>query len=161
VLKTQKVRSLRFGEAALQLGLINVNDLRRALAQQYELPHLLPESERISSELVVACEPFNRCAEQIRALRTQLLIRWSSGGARCPQLSRRQPRGGLRAAGTAHAADRRGPAQSATAPYLRHPRSRRPVGDPVGPRRPGGRRTGARIRTARGTAGRRATAQSR
>jgi chain length determinant protein tyrosine kinase EpsG len=80
VLKLQRARSLRFGEAAIRLGLINVGDLRSALARQYDLPHLLPENERVNSELVVAFEPFNPCAEQIRALRTQLLIRWSSAG---------------------------------------------------------------------------------
>jgi len=80
VLKLQRARGLRFGESAIRLGLINVGDLRSALARQYDLPHLLPENERVNSELVVAFEPFNPCAEQIRALRTQLLIRWSSGG---------------------------------------------------------------------------------
>jgi chain length determinant protein tyrosine kinase EpsG len=80
VLKLQRARGLRFGEAAVRLGLINVGDLRSALARQYDLPHLLPENERVNSELVVAFEPFNPCAEQIRALRTQLLIRWSNGG---------------------------------------------------------------------------------
>lgn len=79
VLKLQRARGLRFGEAAVRLGLINVGDLRSALARQYDLPHLLPENERVNSELVVAFEPFNPCAEQIRALRTQLLIRWTSG----------------------------------------------------------------------------------
>lgn len=80
VLKLQRARGLRFGEAAVRLGLINVGDLRSALARQYDLPHLLPDNERVNTELVVAFEPFNPCAEQIRALRTQLLIRWSSGG---------------------------------------------------------------------------------
>jgi chain length determinant protein tyrosine kinase EpsG len=80
VLKLQRARGLRFGEAAVRLGLINIGDLRSALARQYDLPHLLPENERVNSELVVAFEPFNPCAEQIRALRTQLLIRWNSGG---------------------------------------------------------------------------------
>jgi chain length determinant protein tyrosine kinase EpsG len=80
VLRLQQGNGLRFGEAALRLGLITATDLRRALAQQYELPHLLPENERAGSELVVAYEPLGRCAEQIRALRTQLLIRWSADG---------------------------------------------------------------------------------
>jgi len=87
VLKLQRARSLRFGEAAIRLGLINVGDLRSALARQYDLPHLLPENERVNSELVVAFEPFNPCAEQIRALRTQLLIRWSNGGTTSRQLA--------------------------------------------------------------------------
>src|SRR5262245_3991712 len=87
VLKLQRARGLRFGEAAVRLGLINVGDLRSALARQYDLPHLLPENERVDSELVVAFEPMNHCAEQIRALRTQLLIRWSADQARCHTLA--------------------------------------------------------------------------
>lgn len=82
VLELQHVQGLRFGEAALRLGLITVDDLRRAIARQYDLPHLLPDNERVSRELVVAYEPFHRCAEQIRALRTQLLIRWTNAGVR-------------------------------------------------------------------------------
>jgi receptor protein-tyrosine kinase len=82
VLKLQQLEGLRFGEAAMRLQLITADDLRRAIARQYELPHLLPDNENISRELVVAYEPFHRCAEQIRALRTQLQIGWCNAGAR-------------------------------------------------------------------------------
>lgn len=78
IVEMQDSKGLRFGEAAVRLGLITVRDLRRALAQQYDLPHLLPENDRSDSELVVAFDPFNRCAEQMRALRTQLMIQWST-----------------------------------------------------------------------------------
>lgn len=77
VLRLQGSSGLRFGEAALRLGLVTANDLRRALAQQFELPHSAPEGGHVNGELVVASEPLGRCAEQVRALRTQLLIRWS------------------------------------------------------------------------------------
>jgi len=87
VIKLQDSKGLRFGESAVRLGLITVSDLRRALAQQYDLPHLLPENERMDSELVVAFDPFNRCAEQVRALRTQLMIRWSSERPGCRTLA--------------------------------------------------------------------------
>lgn len=80
VMELQQTSGLRFGEAALRLGLITVEDLRCAVAKQYDLPHLLPGNESISSELVVAYEPFHPRAEELRALRTQLLIRWSSAG---------------------------------------------------------------------------------
>lgn len=78
VLQMQESWGYRFGEAAVRLNLITVDDLRRAMAKQYDLPHLLPDNERISSEIVVAYEPFHACAEQFRALRTQLLIRWTN-----------------------------------------------------------------------------------
>lgn len=82
VLQLQRLEGLRFGEAALRLGLIKADDLRRAIARQYDLPHLLPGNENISRELVVAYEPFHPCAEQMRALRTQLQIGWCNAGAR-------------------------------------------------------------------------------
>src|SRR5260221_4226524 len=80
VMEMQRTSGLRFGEAALRLGLITAEDLRGAVARQYDLPHLLPGNESISSELVVAYEPFHPRAEEMRALRTQLLIRWSNAG---------------------------------------------------------------------------------
>jgi protein-tyrosine kinase len=87
VIKLQDAKGLRFGEAAVRLGLITVSDLRRALAQQYDLPHLLPENERTDGELVVASDPFHRCAEQVRAVRTQLMIRWSGERPGCRTLA--------------------------------------------------------------------------
>src|SRR5437899_2081539 len=82
VMQLQQTNGLRFGEAALRLGLITEDDLRCAVAKQYDLPHLVPGSESISRELVVAYEPFHPRAEELRALRTQLLIRWSKAGVK-------------------------------------------------------------------------------
>lgn len=82
VLQLQRLEGLRFGEAALRMELISADDLRRAIARQYDLPYLLPDNGDVSRELVVACEPFHPCAEQIRALRTQLQIGWCNTGAR-------------------------------------------------------------------------------
>src|SRR5256885_8625069 len=82
VMELQQTNGLRFGEAALRLGLITEDDLRCAVAKQYDLPHLLPGNESISKELVVAYEPFHPRAEELRALRTQLLMRWSNAGIR-------------------------------------------------------------------------------
>ncbi len=81
VLKLQRLKGLRFGEAALRLGLIESDDLHGVLAKQYDFPHL-SRSERVSRELVVAYEPFHPCAEELRALRTQLQIGWSNSGTR-------------------------------------------------------------------------------
>ncbi len=77
VMELQESSGLRFGEAALRLGLIVEDDLRCAVAKQYDLPHLVPGNESVSRELVVAYEPFHPRAEELRALRTQLLMRWS------------------------------------------------------------------------------------
>lgn len=77
VMELQQSNGLRFGEAALRLGLITEDDLRCAVAKQYDLPHLVPGNESISRELVVAYDPFHARAEELRALRTQLLMRWA------------------------------------------------------------------------------------
>jgi chain length determinant protein tyrosine kinase EpsG len=77
VMELQQSNGLRFGEAAIRLGLITEDDLRCAVAKQYDLPHLVPGNENVSRELVVAYDPFHPRAEELRALRTQLLMRWS------------------------------------------------------------------------------------
>ena len=82
VLQLQQSQGLRFGEAALRVGLITQDDLQSALAKQYDFPHLLPGTGGISTEIVVAYEPFHPRAEELRALRTQLSIRWSNAGVR-------------------------------------------------------------------------------
>src|SRR4029077_16429339 len=94
VMEMQRTSGLRFGEAALRLGLITEDDLRCAVAKQYDLPHLLPGNESISSELVVAYEPFHPRAEEMRALRTQLLMRWSRAGVRRQALAIASPGAG-------------------------------------------------------------------
>jgi protein-tyrosine kinase len=94
VLELQRIEGFRFGETALRVGLITEDDLRCAVAKQYGLPQLLPGKENISSELVVAYEPFHPRAEELRALRTQLLIRWSNAGVRHRMLALVSPGSG-------------------------------------------------------------------
>lgn len=80
VMEVQRDKGLRFGEAALRLGLINERDLHYAVSRQYDQPRLLADAEGATSEVVVAHAPFNPRAEEIRSLRTQLLIRWANAG---------------------------------------------------------------------------------
>src|SRR3954471_1560559 len=76
VLARQRELGWRFGEAAIELNLITDTDLRQALAKQYEFPYLVSGPEGVSKELVAAWDPFHPVVEELRALRTQLLIRW-------------------------------------------------------------------------------------
>jgi len=46
-----------------------------------------PVRAPLAAELVVAREPFHPCAEELRALRTQLVIRWDRAGVRAPRLA--------------------------------------------------------------------------
>lgn len=75
-LKLQQEAGLRFGDAAVQLGLISEDDVQQALAQQYGYAYLLPEDTSVSHKVVAAFRPFAPQAEQLRALRSQLMSRW-------------------------------------------------------------------------------------
>lgn len=79
VLDVQRTHGVRFGEAAVRLGLVTDEEVRYALAKQYDFPHLMPGKSGAagaSRELVAAYAPFHPRTEELRALRTQLLIRW-------------------------------------------------------------------------------------
>lgn len=80
VLRLQKEKGLRFGDAALQLGLLTQQDIDQAFAKQYNYPYLLKGEGKASAELVAAYEPFSSQVEALRALRSQLILRWFSGG---------------------------------------------------------------------------------
>ena len=76
ILKLQKEQGLRFGDAAIQLGLLSEADIQQALSRQYDYPYLMPGDERVSEEVVAAFKPFSPVVEQLRALRSQLMLRW-------------------------------------------------------------------------------------
>ncbi len=76
VAEQQRKLGLRFGEAALHLNFITDTDLRRALATQFDFSYLHAGPEDVSRELIAAYEPFHRRVEELRTIRTQLLIRW-------------------------------------------------------------------------------------
>jgi receptor protein-tyrosine kinase len=78
VLARQRELGWRFGEAAIELNLITDADLRQALAKQYEFPYLVSGPEGVSKELIAAWDPFHPVVEELRGVRTQLLIRWYS-----------------------------------------------------------------------------------
>lgn len=76
VLARQRELGWRFGEAAIELNLITDSDLRQALAKQYEFPYLASGPDGVGKELVAAWNPFHRTVEELRTVRTQLLMRW-------------------------------------------------------------------------------------
>lgn len=80
VLRMQKEQGLRFGEAAQRLGLINEADIQQALARQFDYPYLSSGSGKFPVELVAAYQPFNPQVETLRAVRSQLMLRWFATG---------------------------------------------------------------------------------
>lgn len=77
-LRLQKEKGLRFGEACVKLGLVSQSDIEQVLSGQFRFPYLRPGESRLGNELVAAYEPFSSHVEGLRALRTQLLLRWFS-----------------------------------------------------------------------------------
>lgn len=76
ILRLQKEQGLRFGEAAIQLGLLTEDDIRKALSYQFDYPYLPADDTSLSNELVAAYRPFSPSVEHLRALRSQLMLRW-------------------------------------------------------------------------------------
>jgi len=79
VLQYQKEHNLRFGEAAMRLGLISEADIQYALSRQFAYAYLRKtpgEARPLSDDLVAAYQPFSPRVEQLRAIRSQLMLRW-------------------------------------------------------------------------------------
>lgn len=76
ILRLQKAEGIRFGEAAIRLGLVSADDLQHALARQFDYPYLKPGESAVSEDLVAAYRPFGPQVEALRALRGQLMLRW-------------------------------------------------------------------------------------
>jgi chain length determinant protein tyrosine kinase EpsG len=82
VLRLQKELGIRFGEAAVRLGLISEEDIQQVLARQFAYPYLLKGESALSPKLVAAFEPFSDQVESLRAIRSQLMLRWFARGRR-------------------------------------------------------------------------------
>lgn len=80
VLQYQRANDLRFGEAAVALGLASKEDVLFALAQQFHYPYSPEERRTAGPELVSLNEPFSAQAESFRALRSQLMMRLFADG---------------------------------------------------------------------------------
>jgi protein-tyrosine kinase len=79
ILRLQKEEGLRFGDAAIKLGLVKETDIAHALARQYDYPYLLKGDSEVSNDLIAAFQPFSPQVEALRALRSQLMLRWFTG----------------------------------------------------------------------------------
>jgi protein-tyrosine kinase len=75
VLAYQREHGVRFGEAAVALGLASTDDVLFALSQQFHYPYAPEESRKLGAELVVLSQPFSEQAEAFRALRSQVMMR--------------------------------------------------------------------------------------
>lgn len=81
ILRTQRERNLRFGDAAISLGLLTEADIQFALSQQFDYPYLQAGESTVSDEVIAAYKPFTSQVEELRALRSQLMLRWFDADA--------------------------------------------------------------------------------
>jgi chain length determinant protein tyrosine kinase EpsG len=81
ILEFQKKAGLPFGEAGIAMGLLDRDDVAKVLAAQFGHPCLEPESG-LGQELIAARDPDSDAVEHLRALRSQLMLRWFENDAR-------------------------------------------------------------------------------
>lgn len=76
ILEHQKGGLLRFGNVAIDLKLLKKEDIDFALSKQFEYSYLSDKDVSLSPKLVAAYKPFSRVGENLRAVRSQLQLRW-------------------------------------------------------------------------------------
>jgi protein-tyrosine kinase len=74
---------VRFGEAAVQLKRITERDIESAIAQQYNYPVLARGGEGgVADDVIAAYMPQSDAVEPLRALRSQIILRWFNNASR-------------------------------------------------------------------------------
>ena len=76
IAERQKTDKTQFGQAALALKLLTKDDIDYALSKQFNYAYLSEQDATLSPELVAAYKPFSRVGENLRAVRSQLMLRW-------------------------------------------------------------------------------------
>lgn len=73
IIAYQQDNGVKFGEAAVALGLAKREDVLWALSQQFHYPYAQESKTKLNGELIVASNPFSMEAEIFRDVRSQLL----------------------------------------------------------------------------------------
>lgn len=76
ILNEQVKSGMRFGDAAIKLGLLKKTDIDEALSKQFNFSYTNLLETGADPLVVSAYKPFSSSAEQIRTLRGQLGVRW-------------------------------------------------------------------------------------
>ncbi len=79
ILRLQREKGLRFGEAAVHLGIVTPADVAFALSCQFDYPYLVRGESAVSDDLIAAHAPFSPKVEALRSVRSQLMLRWFNG----------------------------------------------------------------------------------
>jgi protein-tyrosine kinase len=81
ILDYQRKAGLPFGEAGIAMGLLTEDDVRQALSLQFGQACPMPDAG-LAPELIAAWQPESTSVEHLRALRSQLMLRWFENDAR-------------------------------------------------------------------------------
>jgi len=76
ILQLQREQGLLFGDAAIKLGLLTEADIQFALSRQFNYPYLLRGESKVAEDLIAAYARAGPQLEALRALRSQLMLRW-------------------------------------------------------------------------------------
>lgn len=76
IVERQRKDQVQFGDAALALKVLTKDDIDFALSKQFDYSYLNDQDDTVSHELVAAYKPFSRVGENLRAVRSQLMLRW-------------------------------------------------------------------------------------
>ncbi len=76
ILQLQREQGMRFGDAAIQLGLLTQADIDFALARQFDYPYLIRGESKVHESVINAYAPFGPQGQMFSALRSQLMLRW-------------------------------------------------------------------------------------
>lgn len=96
IIERQQAQREPFGAAAVALKLVSQADVDAALASQFGFDYLQPGDNSVSPEVVLAYQPNAAVAEEMRALRSQLLLRGfgTPDGRKVLSIVSAQPRDG-------------------------------------------------------------------
>lgn len=83
VVRLQEETGIKFGDAAVKLGYVTEDDIRRAIARQFDYTWLEHGDVTLDAALVAAHNPFSKEVEQLRNLRSQLVLREDTLADRC------------------------------------------------------------------------------
>ena len=76
IMEHQRQHQIQFGDAAIALKLLTKDDIDFALARQFDYTYLAQQDTSLSPDLVAAYKPFSAIGENLRAVRSQLMLRW-------------------------------------------------------------------------------------
>ena len=94
ILEFARSKGLRFGEAAVAMGMVTQDQVLHALSEQFGYAYASEERRQLMPELVGLNQPFSMQAEAFREIRSQLMARLYNGTGPRPALAVVSPASG-------------------------------------------------------------------